>query len=94
MLGFLLAAFLTGQSADLATTLHALHRSGFAEGNPALARLGTRGLVLVKGGYTAGVTVWALRARTRHPRVVGAALAIGASIGVAATIHNVRVLRR
>ena len=69
-------ALLAGSSADLATTLHALHTfPGAREGNPLLSHGGDAGLILTKAGTTLALVAAAHRLTTHgHPvlaRVIG-----------------------
>lgn len=88
MLSALLAAFLTAQAADTATTAHMLGR-GYREANPLLPS-STRGIVLTKAAISGAVVVTVWKARHRHPRLVRVALIVGAASATAATISNVR----
>ena len=83
---WLFIAFLAGQTLDHTTTAIALHR-GCREVNPMLpARLGPS---IAVGIALGGGTTWALaKARKKHPKLVMAALGIGAGVRVGVGIHN------
>lgn len=89
MLTALLAAFLTAQALDTATTARLLQRPGFYEANRLLPT-STRGIVLTKVALSSAAVVTVWKARHRHPRLVRIALVVGTATATAAAVHNLR----
>ena len=85
-----LAAFLSGQSADVATSL--AHRQGYREVNP-LVPSNTAAFVALKAGLTTSVAIAGWKMRKQHPRLAMLVFVAGAASGTFAAIHNARLRR-
>ena len=88
----LLAAFLSGQSADLATTVWRLQTpAAYREANP-LAPHALPGLLAVKASGTLGLARlgWHLQ-HTQHSRLAALVYLSGAALGTLAAVHNARL---
>lgn len=87
-------ALVAGNSADLVTTLHALHSGRGKEGNAVMVSAGIPGLIAMKVAGTVGIA-WAMKkvGADGHPKV---AKALGYVAGIAlagVSYHNARVGR-
>lgn len=89
MIGVLLAAFLSTQTADTALTLHNRARYGHVERNPLLTNH-TAGIVLTKAAITTAGAVTAWKWRKTHPKVARLILLVGTASATAATVYNAR----
>lgn len=91
MLAALLAAFLTGQTADTITSLQ--HTRGYVEVNPFVPSH-PAGLVALKASLTTTVAVTGWKIRKQHPRIAAVLFIAGAASGTFAAVHNARLGRR
>ena len=91
-----LGAFGASQGADLATTMYALGRGGYREGNPVFRSLSDHPALAgaTKMGVAAATTFLLMRVHTTHPRLAFWISTVGAGAYSAMAIHNTLVLRR
>lgn len=89
MLSALLVAFLSAQSADMASTAWRLQH-GYVEANRFMPASLPR-IVTVKAVYVGGSVVVAWRWRKQHPKLAMAVLVPGIAVGTWAAVHNARV---
>lgn len=82
-----LAALLTSQGVDLATTVVKIRTPYYREGNPLLPR-STSGVVAVKVGVTTSLVVWGWKIRKSHPRKTVVIWISGATFGTLGAWHN------
>lgn len=88
-----LAALLSAQSADTATSVALLRRPGYVEANPFLPS-SAGGIVGVKAAFTTGAAVYGWRIRKRHPKLAAVVFVAGAAAGTVGAWHNARVYQR
>ncbi len=86
-----LAALLTGQAADLATTAK-LRAPQYREGNPMLP-YSFAGILTIKAGATTALAVSGWRIRHRHPKLAAGLFLAGAVSGTVGAWHNASILR-
>jgi hypothetical protein len=86
-----LAALLSGQGADTATSFR--HGTGTYEANPLLPQ-SRAGIVAVKASVTTAVAVAGWRMRKDHPRLAIAMFLSGAASGSVGAWHNARITRK
>lgn len=91
MLGLCLAALLTGQSADVVTSLR-LPSPLYREVNPFVPS-NTAGFVAVKASLTATLAVTGWRMRKAHPKLAAVLFIAGAASGTLAAVQNTRLKR-
>lgn len=84
---WLLAAFLSAQAADTATTIQLLQTRQFHEANPLLPS-SVRGVLVSKVAISGGVTAIAWHYRTSHPKVSKVLLIVGTGSGTFGAVHN------
>jgi hypothetical protein len=84
-----LSAFLSGQAADVATSL-AKRGPSYYEANP-LVPSGTVPFVALKAGLTSAVAVAVWRQRKTHPKRAVCIFLLGAAAGFLPAVHNARL---
>lgn len=92
-MGILLAALLTAQTADAATTVHLLNRPGYHEANRLLPSTPS-GIVAVKASMTSATAVTAWKIRKAHPKMAVLLFTVSAASGSVAAWHNARLMHR
>lgn len=90
MLHIMLAAFLTAQGADTATTIWRLQAPNTHEMNVLLPQ-SSAGILAVKTGLTLTTAIAAWKMRHTHPKLAVALLAIGTVSGGYSAVHNIRL---
>jgi len=83
-----LSALLTGQSADVITSLQ--HTHGYHEVNPLLPQRSVP-FVLTKAGLTTATAIAGWKLRHDHPKLAVVVFLAGATTGALAAIHNARL---
>ncbi len=87
-----LAALLTGQAADLATTAK-LRALQYREGNPMLP-YSFAGILTIKAGATTALAISGWRIRHQHPKLAVGLFLAGAASGTFGAYHNTRIMRQ